>query len=58
MPCGGGHNEEPEQPALRGAARQALRAPRGQDPLQGGGHPHPRGRAPGRAKDKERLCIR
>ena len=36
VPCGGRHNEEPKQPALRSAAREALCAPGGQDPLQGG----------------------
>lgn len=36
VPRGGGHNEEPKQPALRSTAREALCAPGGQDPLQGG----------------------
>lgn len=36
MPRGGGHNEGPEQLVLRGSARAALRAPGGQDPVQGG----------------------
>lgn len=57
MPCGGGHNEEPEQPALRSTAREALCAPEGQDPLQGGDPPSLVGRGPGRAKGRPRFKL-
>lgn len=33
MPCRGGHDGEPEQPTVCSAAREALCAPGGQDPL-------------------------
>ena len=36
MPRGGRHNDEPEQLVLRSTAREALCAPGGQGPVQGG----------------------